>query len=119
MVAQDGYWARHVDFGAQWRPNPTRLGASRASDMVVNVLLPFFYAWGRDRGGERLRRRCLDLYRSHPPLSENHITREMERMLQLEGDRRVVTTAQRQQGLIHLYKRRCAGLLCEGCALGA
>ena len=117
-VTQQGYWARHVDFGKDLQKfNPTLLGSSRASDMVVNVVLPFFHAWADERGDARLRERCLELYRGHPPLSQNRIIREMERMLLPEGARRVVTSALRQQGLIGLYKKRCQGLLCQGCGL--
>ena len=84
--------------------------------MVVNVVLPFFYSWAEERRDARLRDRCLELYRAHPPLSQNSITREMERMLLPDGASKTVTTALRQQGLIHLYKKRCLGLLCQGCA---
>ena len=117
VTQKEGYWAQHVDFDKGWRFNPTLLGSSRAADMVVNVVLPFFYSWAEERRDARLRDRCLDLYRSFPPLSQNSITREMERMLLPdEANKKSINTALRQQGLIGLYKKRCLGLLCEGCA---
>ena len=118
VTVEDWYWAQHVDFGRRWRFNPTRMGGSRAADMVVNVVLPFFHSWAERRSDSRLRERCLELYRDHPPLSPNAITRQMERILLPDGAGKVVTSALRQQGLIGLYKKRCLGLLCEGCALG-
>ncbi len=115
-VTRDGYWARHLDFGRASGLNPTLVGKGRASDMVVNVVLPFFHSWAEERRDTWLRNRCLELYRAHPPLSENRIIREMERMLVPDGAGKVATTAIQQQGLIGLYKRRCKGLLCQGCA---
>ena len=41
----------------------------------------------------------------------------MEAMLGERGAAELPRTAAVQQGMIGLYKRRCDGLLCEGCAL--
>lgn len=117
-VSTSGYWASNWDFGKPCRPNPTLLGAGRAGDIVVNVILPFFCGCAMRSGDKTLEARALALYRAWPPLAPNGVTREMERMLLPDGARRVVTSARRQQGLLHLYRTRCTRLRCAGCALG-
>ncbi len=115
-VTEEGYWASRWDFGRPLRPNPTILGGPRAADIAVNALLPFRYASAARAGDKGLAARCLALYRAHPPLGENQVTREMERLLLGKEARAVVTTARRQQGLLHLFKTRCFRLLCAGCS---
>ena len=90
------------------------IGRGRAREMVVNILLPFSFAWVQ---GE-LRQHALELYRSYPLLEENQITRQMSK--QLFGGTRygVVNSARRQQGLIHLYKSFCLERNCPQCPLG-
>ena len=102
------------------------LGASRAGEMAVNVLLPFCAAWAATTGDRRLRASSWSLYRAWPALPENEITREMRARLgaqcfggssgetdsagelkQGKGGRGGArNTARRQQGMIHLYKQR-------------
>lgn len=117
LVTHRTYWALHWDFGKESAWRPTLLGAERAADIVINVVLPFCYGWATQQGARRLAARCLEAYRLHPPLSENRVTRLMTRMLLPDDGRRVIHTARRQQGLIHLSKTRCASLLCAGCSL--
>ena len=79
------------------------VGAGRASDMVVNVPLPFFSAYAALRDSDELYERCRELYDVHPKLADNEATREMKRLLGPDASG-AVTGARAQQGLIHLYK---------------
>ena len=94
------------------------IGPDRARELVINGVLPFFSALGQASGSSRLSLRALKLYRTHPRLGENQITREMQRQLGLQGSR-LIDSARRQQGLLHLYKTRCWELSCEGCSLNS
>jgi hypothetical protein len=89
------------------------IGASRAGEMAVNVLLSFCAAWSTTTGGQRLRAGSWSLYRAWPALPENEITREMRARLGAQGGPsgeldscRESKTARRQQRMIHLYKQR-------------
>ena len=94
-------------------------GAQRGADAVVNVVLPFFHAWASERREDALAAGCLEAYRRHKPLASNQVVREMQTLLLEPGEAsRTVNTARRQQGLLHLYKKRCHELLCAGCAFG-
>ena len=90
----------------------TLIGQGRAREMVVNVLLPFSFAWADGPLGEH----AIELYRTYPRLDENQITREMR--IQLLVGSRVVNSARRQQGLVHLWKSFCLERRCPQCPLG-
>ena len=88
------------------------IGADRASDLAVNVVLPFARAWGNLNRDAGLSEMALALYRGWPPLQENAVTQEAARLLGVEGadGKELRRTARRQQGLIRVYKRRLGGV---------
>jgi hypothetical protein len=94
----------------------TLIGARRAADIAVNVLLPFALAWGKVSYLPALERKALDLYRGYPRLVVNTVERHMKNQLGL--DSRVVNSARRQQGLIHIYNSLCTQGRCDSCPLG-
>ncbi|MDE2778088.1 MAG: DUF2851 family protein [Chloroflexota bacterium] len=80
---------------------PAFIGADRARDMAVNVALPFLHALSGDAEDST----ALALYRKFPRLQPNEITREMADQLLHPDWAALVTTARRQQGLIHLHRQ--------------
>ena len=88
------------------------IGADRASDLAVNVVLPFARAWGNFNRDGGLSTAALTLYRAWPPLQENAITEEALRLLGVEGadGKELRRSARRQQGLIRVYRRRLGGV---------
>jgi hypothetical protein len=108
-ISAAGYWANHLDFGIEAKGNaPALIGQGRASDMVVNVVLPFVWA-----SQPALQAKALELYRSQPKLQDNGITRHMMQQLAIEG--KMVTSAAQQQGLLHIYKTCCTQGGCSRC----
>ncbi|MFC1954009.1 DUF2851 family protein [Chloroflexota bacterium] len=93
----------------------TALGHGRAADITVNVLLPFTFAWSRFTSRPELESKAFDLYRCHPKLSVNSVERHMMTQLGLSND--PVNSAQRQQGLIHIYNSLCTQGRCSDCGL--
>ena len=81
---------------------PSLIGRGRASDMVVNVVLPFMHAYGGVRGSEATVETSVRLYREHPALPDNDVAAEMRRLLNAPD---AAVGAMRQQGLLHLYRR--------------
>ena len=83
------------------------VGGARAKDLAVNVVLPFFHALAEaENTGSSP---ALKLYHGFGKLQDNELTREMAALL-LEpgtepGGAKIVTTARRQQGLIHLHRQ--------------
>jgi hypothetical protein len=116
MVTTNGYWASHFDFSLGGRiNNTTLLGSRRAADIVVNIILPFTFAWGKITSQPELASKALDLYCSYPKLAVNTIDRHMSKQLGLNGQ--LVNAARRQQGLIHIYHTLCIQGKCHCCPL--
>lgn len=84
------------------------LGPSRARDIVVNHLLPSVHALATGRGDRRLARRAEMLFKEHPKLSSNTITREASLLLAARGVNSRPSSAREQQGLIHIYRTATA-----------
>jgi len=117
VVTANGFWASHFDFGLASRLRvPTLLGSRRAADIVVNVILPFTFAWGKLASRPELARKALELYCRYPKLAINTIERHMRNQLGISS--KLVHSAQRQQGLIHIYKTLCSQGKCHRCPLG-
>ena len=93
----------------------TLLGRVRASEIAVNVLLPFAWAWARKNGQSDLSRKTGEIYRNFPRLAANSIERHMLEQLALR--RNEVNTARRQQGLLHIYKSFCTQGRCCDCPI--
>ncbi len=115
MVTIDGDCATHSGFAFDKTKCLALLGSGRASDMAVNVLLPFTFAWGQSTSQPELERKAFDLYCCYPKMALNSIERHM--MGQLGLSNVLVNSAQRQQGLIHIYKTLCTQGRCENCSL--
>lgn len=116
-VTTNGYWASHFDFGlGSWIRNQSLLGSRRAADIIVNVLLPFTLAWSQVTSQPELERKALDLYHCYPKLAANSVERHMRNQLGLSSH--LVNSAQRQQGLIHIYNTLCTQGRCHCCPLG-
>ena len=116
VVTTNGYWANHFDFGLGNRiRNQALLGSRRAADIAVNVLLPFTFAWGKSTSQPELERKAIDLYRHYPRLVVNTVERHMSHQLRLSS--KLVNSAQRQQGLIHIYNTLCTQGRCSCCYL--
>ena len=98
---------------------PDFLGQGRAREIAVNVILPFSFAWTEADSQPKLKEHSLVLYRTYPRLGENQITRYLSELFWGRGKARVVNSAQRQQGLIHLYKTFCQEQRCEACPVNA
>ena len=115
-VTADGYWASHFDFGLDSKTdNPTLLGRWRAADIAINVLLPFTLAWGKVNSQPGVEEKTFELYRGYPRLAANTVERHMTKQLGLNSS--LVNSAQRQQGLIHIYNTLCSQGRCNCCRL--
>jgi len=115
VVAARGYWASHFDFGVSWIRNPTMLGRNRASDIVVNVILPFALALCRFTSQPEPGNKALALYYSYPGLAANAVELHMSHQLGLSTG--LVNSARRQQGLLHIYNILCTQGRCDSCRL--
>ena len=116
MVSGDDYWASHYDFYKQCRGlSKWLIGQSRAADIAINVLLPFVYAWSKEIGQKEIAAKAFALFRSYPPVETNTVERHMRTQFGLKSTQ--VNSAQRQQGLLHIYKKWCTQGKCRECTV--
>lgn len=110
QVNASGYWAGHYDFGLTCSGlSPALIGADRAGEIIVNVLLPFIHA----QNVHNLQ--TLEISRCFPVLSANSIEKHVQHQLGI--GKGVINSACRQQGLIHIYKTLCTQGKCTECRL--
>lgn len=93
------------------------IGRDRALDILVNIVLPALWHYGRQAGDAHLQNLVQEVYGGFPRLQENQITRAMRQQLsrQFPVSRAIAASALTQQGLIHLQKLFCRPLKCEAC----
>jgi hypothetical protein len=116
MASDDGYWSGRFDFGKGFPGlSPWLIGQTRADDIVINVLLPFVYAWGQNNCRIKLAETAFALFGTYPPVETNTVERHMRLQFGLRGSQ--VNSAQRQQGLLHYYKKWCTQGRCRDCEL--
>ena len=116
VVTSNGYGADYPGYNCRSRTGGTTLiGDGRAADIVVNVLLPFTFAWSRSGLKPELEKKALELYRCYPRLTANAVERHMRQ--QLGVNHSMVSSARRQQGLLHIYNTLCTQGRCGACAL--
>jgi hypothetical protein len=80
------------------------IGPPRAKDLTVNVVLPFLHGLATSAGEAAQAQKYLKLYHQFGKLQENELTREMADQLMESLWVKEVTTARRQQGLIHFQR---------------
>jgi hypothetical protein len=117
LVAEPtGYWASHGDFGhALPGHDAALLGRDRARDAVVNVILPLALATAAATGDHDLADAAWTVFRTFPRPSPYQATQKLSTELGIGN--RDLTTARRQQGLLHLVRNHCERIACESCPL--
>ena len=78
------------------------IGRARSRDLAVNAALPFMHGLAAVQRKPRDEEAALDLYGRFPKLQENGLTREMGAQLIDPAWAGAVSSARRQQGLLHL-----------------
>lgn len=105
------YWETHYTFG---NPGPRKakdLSASSLNLLMINTVVPMFFAYGRHKGDDRLCDRSFD-FLEELKAEDNHITR-MWREVGLHVD-----NAGDSQALIQLKNEYCDRKDCLRCRFG-
>ena len=117
VIAGQGYWRNHSDFGIVKKRNSALLGREKASEIVINAILPFACVWGEISSDLKLKRKAAEIYRCYPRPGENELTRHMKQQLLLNSDSRL--SACQHQGLIHIFKTYCRLRNCTACPVAS
>jgi hypothetical protein len=110
-VKASTYWDTHYHFNKESVVGEKRLGASSASLLVINAVLPFIFVYGRALANDELCNRALSFYRQIPG-ELNVITRQWKNA-GLDTSEAFYT-----QALIGLKSDYCDKLRCLDCRIG-
>ena len=118
-IKADEYWNSHYDFGKESASESAVIGASRISEIITNVILPFalFYARSfleKDKSMQSITDNISSLYstgkNSNTP---NKITKVMQQQLEYK-----IKTLSEEQGIIQLHNFYCVKGRCVDCEIG-
>jgi uncharacterized protein DUF2851 len=118
QVERDEFWQWHWTFrSARLNKSQPLLGATRATDLAVNALLPWLWARAAEATNEKLRLEIENRFNAWPPAEDNAVLRLARQRLLGGAPRRALRTAAEQQGLLQLVRDFCdhSNAACEGC----
>lgn len=105
------YWTRHYRLGKETAPHRAGMGRTTADNLVINVLAPFAFEYGRAKALERFQQRAIDWLDQLGP-EKNRITRIYQKINFPQE------SASHTQALYQLYKRYCSPKKCLTCGIG-
>jgi len=118
QVVKDDFWSSHWTLRSRRlaKPQPL-LGATRVTDLAVNVILPWLWMRAVDGKNERLQQELERRYLSWPPAQDNAVLRLARQRLLGGAPGRVSPGAAAQQGLLQIVRDFCehSNALCENC----
>ncbi|HUS17780.1 MAG TPA: DUF2851 family protein, partial [Chloroflexia bacterium] len=119
LAAPGGFWSEHSDFGVSLGTahGADLIGADRAAEMLVNIVLPFLDAWAVTTDDAPLTATARAVYAALPGQAGNAITRAMTGEVFGPRAKAARLAACEQQGLLGLHSRYCAVRDVYGCPL--
>ena len=114
----DAFWNRHATLHSKPLAAPVKmLGETRATDLAINVILPWFWVRARAGGNRKLQTRAEQLYREWPMAEDNAVLKLARQRLFGSTSASATKTAAEQQGLLQIVRDFCehSNALCDHC----
>jgi Protein of unknown function (DUF2851) len=122
QVERDEFWSWHWTFKSARlaKPQPL-LGGTRATDLAVNVILPWLWVRAAKGKNARLRGEIERRYFDWPAAEDNSVLKLARQRLLGTSNRRALQSAAEQQGLMQIVRDFCehSNAVCENCRLPA
>jgi hypothetical protein len=122
QVERDEFWSWHWTFKSARlaKPQPL-LGAPRATDLAVNVILPWLWARAAEGKNTTLRLEIERRYFDWPAAEDNSVLKLARQRLLGTSNRRALRSAAEQQGLMQIVRDFCehSNAVCDNCRLPA
>jgi hypothetical protein len=122
QVERDEFWSWHWTFKSarQAEPQPL-LGMTRATDLAVNVILPWLWARAVEGKNATLRLEMERRYFGWPAAEDNSVLKLARQRLLGTSTRRALRSAAEQQGLMQIVRDFCehSNAICDNCRLPA
>jgi hypothetical protein len=120
QVQADDFWSWHCTFrSARFKKAQPLIGATRVTDLAVNVILPWLWARAAEDRNLALLNDIQRRYFAWPPAEDNSLLRLARERLLASAPRKALSGAATQQGLIQVVRDFCehSNALCENCKL--
>jgi len=120
QVEPDDYWSWHCTFRSpRLKKAQPLLGATRVTDLAVNVILPWLWIRAVEGKNAAVQRTLEHRYFAWPPAEDNSVLRLARQRLLGGTSRRALPGAAAQQGLIQMVRDFCdhSNAICESCKL--
>ncbi|MFN7139495.1 MAG: DUF2851 family protein, partial [Limisphaerales bacterium] len=115
---KDPFWAKHWTFrSAGFEVEQTLLGENRATDLAINVILPWFWIRAVAGKNEEVRKTAEERYLAWPMAEDNSVLKLARKRLLAENKHPLPKTAATQQGLLQIVRDFCehSNAICENC----
>ncbi len=118
QVERDDFWSWHWTLRSRRLPRAQPLlGAQRATDLAINVILPWLWMRAVAGRNDALRAVAERRYFAWPKAEDNAVLKLARRRLLGPGSARALKTAAEQQGLLQIVRDFCdhSNAVCEQC----
>jgi hypothetical protein len=122
QIEHDEFWSWHWTFkSAQLAKPQPLLGETRATDLAVNVILPWLWIRATEGKNAALQLEIERRYFVWPAAEDNSVLKLARQRLLGTSSRRALRSAAEQQGLMQIVGDFCANsnAICEDCRLPA
>jgi hypothetical protein len=119
QVEADEFWSWHWTFrSARLKKAQPLLGATRMTDLAVNVVLPWLWSRAAEGKNETMQRAIEQRYFLWPSAEDNSVLKLARQRLLGGASRRALAGAAAQQGLIQIVRDFCdhSNAICDNCA---
>jgi hypothetical protein len=120
QVELDDFWSWHCTFrSARLKQARPLLGATRVTDLAVNVILPWLWVRAVEGKNQPVQTAIEQRYFAWPPAEDNSVLRLARQRLLGDASRRVLPDAAAQQGLMQVVRDFCdhSNATCHECKL--
>jgi uncharacterized protein DUF2851 len=118
QVERDDFWSWHTTFRSARlkRPQPL-LGEARATDLAVNVILPWLWIRAVEGGNAKIRDEVERRFFAWPAAEDNAILKLARQRLLGTSSAKMFKTAAAQQGLMQIVRDFCdqSNAACDHC----
>lgn len=116
VIKSDGFWKHHYVFDQSANGEIKYfIGSSRADEILINVVLPFFSVYFDVFGKKDLSKKVFTIYNRFSQTSENKILHEIAKSLELDDQ---IHTTVYSQGMTELFRNYCSKNKCLECEIG-
>jgi Protein of unknown function (DUF2851) len=118
QVKRDDFWSWHWTFRSpRLKKSQPLLGATRVTDLAVNVILPWLWTRATEGKNSALKNEIERRYFAWPAAEDNAVLRLARQRLLDGATRRAMKSAAEQQGLMQIVRDFCdhSNAICEDC----